>query len=137
MSQTLQRPITVTPQAAREAKRAAEQGGALQLFTESADLYELEKLLKQVIAATAAGATVTVGTLPAELSTTEAARQLGISRPTLMKMIRNNQIEAHKVGTHHRLLTSHVLQAKEERRNKARAAFDAGREDEDELVLEP
>ncbi|MDO5513085.1 excisionase family DNA-binding protein, partial [Corynebacterium sp.] len=137
MSRTLQRPITVTPQAALEAKKAAEQGNDLKLFTTSAHLGELEKLLKQVIAATAAGATVTVGTLPPELSTTEAARQLGISRPTLMKMIRNNEIEAHKVGTHHRLRTSVVLQLKEQRRDTARSAFESGRDDDDALALEP
>lgn len=36
-------------------------------------------------------------------STTEAATMLGISRPTLMKLIDAGEMEAQMVGTHHRV----------------------------------
>src|SRR5699024_11326343 len=47
---------------------------------------ELRELLRQVVVAFARGKAVTVTTTPEEVTTTEAARELGISRPTLMKM---------------------------------------------------
>ena len=46
--------------------------------------------------------------VPQELTTTVAAKRLGISRPTLMKLIREGKIPAHKVRSHMRLLTTDV-----------------------------
>lgn len=42
-------------------------------------------------------------------STTEAARMLGISRPTLMKLIDTGEIESEMVGTHHRIPAAGVV----------------------------
>lgn len=36
-------------------------------------------------------------------STTEAASMLGVSRPTLMKLIESGELESEMVGTHHRI----------------------------------
>lgn len=66
---------------------------------------------------------VTVTALPEELTTSTAAKILGISRPTLMKMIREGRIPAHEVGTHHRLRTEDVFTELHERRERQRAAF--------------
>lgn len=86
---------------------------------------ELGVLLQEVLQAIASGATVTVATTPPVVTTSTAAAMLGISRPTLMKMIQEGTIEAHKVGTHTRLRTEDVLEAKRARRERERAAFAA------------
>lgn len=84
---------------------------------------ELRQLLRQVVSAVARDKSVTIVTSPEEVTTTQAARELGISRPTLMKMIREEQIPAHKVGTHHRLKHSDVVEARRRRLNKQRQAL--------------
>lgn len=96
---------------------------------------ELAVILSKVLEAMANGGTVTIGSLPDELTTTVAAEQLGVSRPTLMKMIRNGAIPAHRVGSHHRLKAADVLAAKRTRLEKQRRAFDELRELEDQLDL--
>lgn len=83
----------------------------------------LAKILAEIVEAIASGHTVVVGSLPEELSTTVAAQQLGISRPTLMKMIRSGEIAAHKVGSHHRLKSADVLAFRRERRAAQRRAL--------------
>ncbi|HZK04577.1 MAG TPA: helix-turn-helix domain-containing protein [Actinomycetaceae bacterium] len=76
---------------------------------------------------------MTIGTLPKELTTTTAAGILGVSRPTLMKMIGRGEIPAHKVGTHSRLFSRDVLEFRRAQREDARKAFEELRELEDLL----
>lgn len=94
---------------------------------------ELADLIGQVLEAMASGGTVTIGALPDELTTTVAAEQLAISRPTLMKLIREGQIPAHKVGSHNRVKTSDVLAFKRQRLERQRKALEDLRALEDEL----
>ncbi|MGL5816559.1 MAG: helix-turn-helix domain-containing protein [Phycicoccus sp.] len=89
---------------------------------------ELGMILQQVLETVARGGAVTVTSIPAELTTSSAAALLGLSRPTLMKMIREGRIDAHKVGTHTRLKTDDVLAELRARRSRERAAFDALRD---------
>ena len=118
-------------QAAQESPRALKLGhGRAQAGEIPA---ELRELLMKVLAVVARGDTVTIGSLPDELTTTVAAAQLGVSRPTLMRMIRDGQIPAHKVGSHHRLRTCDVLDARRKRLEAQRQAFDDLRELEDIL----
>jgi len=86
---------------------------------------EIGVLLQEVLRAVATGSSVTITTAPPELTTTAAATMLGISRPTLMKLVRDGEIPAHKVGTHTRLRTVDVLEAKKARRTRERVAFAA------------
>lgn len=86
---------------------------------------ELGRLLQQVLQAVASGSSVTVMATPREVTTSTAAAMLGISRPTLMKMVKDGALPAHKVGTHTRLLSEDVLAAKKARRARERAAFAA------------
>ncbi len=86
---------------------------------------ELAALIERVLSAVARGQTVTVGTVPAEMTTSSAAALLGISRPTLMKMIHEEAIPAHRVGSHHRLLSQDVFAALRARRERERDAFAA------------
>lgn len=52
-----------------------------------------------------------------------AARILGVSRPTLMKMIGSGVVASHMVGSHHRLLAEDVYAVLRARRDRERAAF--------------
>jgi excisionase family DNA binding protein len=96
---------------------------------------ELTDLLRRVLHAVAGGRTVTIGTLPEALTTSTAADMLGISRPTLMKLIREGTIPSHKVGTHTRLNTADVLSFRRARLERQRRAFADLRVLEDELGL--
>lgn len=42
-------------------------------------------------------------------STTEAAAMLGVSRPTLMKLLDSGELEAEMVGTHHRIPAGEIV----------------------------
>ena len=98
---------------------------------ESAVPPELARILTAVVAVVAAGGTVTIGSVPSEVTTTTAAQMLDISRPTLMKLIGEGEIPAHKVGTHTRLKSSDVIAYQERLRDTQRAAFDDLRAFED------
>lgn len=84
---------------------------------------ELAGVFAEVARVVAAGGTVTIGSIPDELTTTSAADLLGISRPTLMKLVREGAIAAYKVGTHTRLRTSDVLDYRDRQREQQRAAL--------------
>ena len=60
-----------------------------------------EKVLELLEAESTAGAVVVP--VKEQFTTTEAARMLGISRPTLMKLIESGEIDSIKVATHHRI----------------------------------
>ncbi len=81
------------------------------------------RVLQQVLEVMSRGGTVTIAAVPEVLTTSTAAGILGISRPTLMKMINEGKIPAHKVGTHHRLKAHDVNAALRARRARERAAF--------------
>lgn len=59
-------------------------------------------------------------------TTTEAATMLGLSRPTLMKLVESGEIDHVKVGTHHRIPAEAILnfqRARQARREKAAEAL--------------
>lgn len=108
---------------------------ALRVVTAAGDVDVPEHLaafVSHVIHTVAQGATIQVRTMPEEVSTTVAADQLGVSRPTLMKMIREGVLPAHMVGSHHRLKWRDVedLEARRaiERPEAARHLRELGRE---------
>ncbi|SDZ15962.1 helix-turn-helix domain-containing protein [Herbiconiux ginsengi] len=74
---------------------------------------------------------VSVMTLPDELTTTTAAEMLGISRPTLMKLIAAGEIASTKVGSHTRLATKDVLECKKIRDQRRAASFEMLRATDD------
>ncbi len=96
----------------------------------------MARFLSQILESLATSGSVNVQSLPEVVSTTIAANMLGISRPTLMKLIRDGLIPSEKVGTHTRLRTTDVLVFKGARSAKQRDAFDAMRKLEDELGLD-
>ncbi|MBL0888859.1 excisionase family DNA-binding protein [Myceligenerans indicum] len=56
-----------------------------------------------------------------DLTTTQAARALGVSRPHLVELLKNGAIEHHKVGTHRRVPVAalHAYKAERDRRHAA------------------
>ena len=82
------------------------------------------------------GGTVTIGTLPKEVTTTTAAKMLGISRPTLMQLLSKNELPSHKVGSHTRILSEDVQKYRETRTAVRRQGLDKLRAFEDELGLD-
>lgn len=86
---------------------------------------EVGRILQQVLDAMARGGTITVTSVPKELTPAGAAEILGISRPTLMKMVKEGHIASHRVGTHHRLKSEDVFAELKARRARERAAFAA------------
>jgi len=85
---------------------------------------ELSTLLLHVLAGLARGP-VSVTALPDELTTTVAAELIGVSRPTLMKMVRDGVLPSRQAGTHTRLRTADVLALRRTRARERREAFEA------------
>lgn len=120
---------------AREERLAREvvgqlQGGVrLEVTVESGDArtlpHEVIELIGQVLAAVASGRPVSISAIPEVLTTSAAAALLGVSRPTLMKLLSDGTIPSHRVGTHTRVKSSDVMQALRARRERERAAFAA------------
>ena len=94
---------------------------------------EISRSLFTLLSVLASGGKVTAEGVSDELTTTEAARLLGISRPTLMKRVRAGKIPAFRVGTHTRLKRSDVMVFSERTEDRRSRALDELREIEREL----
>ncbi|RLV54543.1 DNA-binding protein [Aeromicrobium phragmitis] len=79
---------------------------------------------------------VSIRSMPDELTSTTAADLLGVSRPTLMKFVREGQLHSRKVGTHHRFAHHEVLELLRRRREMQRSALDELRRIDDELGID-
>lgn len=83
-----------------------------------------EKVLALLDAERTTGAVVVA--VKEVFTTTEAATMLGISRPTLMKLVDSGEIDHVKVGTHHRIPAQAIVsfqRARTARRQKAGKAL--------------
>jgi len=83
-----------------------------------------EKVLALLDAERTTGAVVVP--IKALFTTTETATMLGLSRPTLMKLVESGEIVHVKVGTHHRIPAEAILafqRARRARRDKAAEAL--------------
>ena len=83
-------------------------------------------MLLATLTSVAENGEATIGRLPDELTSTVAADILSVSRPTLMKWVRQGRIDSFKVGTHTRFKREDVLRLQAERMEERRAAFAAG-----------
>ncbi|MDR1189403.1 MAG: helix-turn-helix domain-containing protein [Bifidobacteriaceae bacterium] len=128
--------LAAAPEEQEQAKRIGAEARALLVEGPSGPEplpAELSGLLARVVASIASGTAVTIEPMPEELTTSEAARQLGVTRPTLVRMIRSGQIDARLVGTHHRVKTSDVAEQRRQRLAKQLKAFEELRELDDQL----
>lgn len=80
-------------------------------------------VLLQVFAAMRAGRAVNVAPLRQQLTTQEAADLLGISRPTLIKLLEAGEIPYETPSRHRRILLADLLAYKERRRSEQDAAL--------------
>ena len=85
---------------------------------------EVFEVLRDVVAAMAQGQAVTVAPVHQRLTTQEAADLLGISRPTLVKLLEDGEIPFEKPGRHRRVLLSDVLAYRQRHSMQAREALD-------------
>jgi len=69
---------------------------------------EVHAALKQVVAALGSGRAVTVAPRATMSTTQQAADLLGVSRPTVRRLIDVGELPAEKVGNRHRLLATGI-----------------------------
>lgn len=91
------------------------------------------ELLRQVGAILGRGDGVVVSEVARELTTGEAARVLGVSRPTLTGLLDKGEIKFRKVGTHRRVALQDVLSYRRRRVAQQRAAYEALMAEQDDL----
>lgn len=82
------------------------------------------EVLSQVIAAMRAGRAITIAPLALRLTTQEAADLLGISRPTLIKLLEDGQISFEQPGRHRRIRLDDLLAYRDRRRKERSRALD-------------
>ena len=114
---------------ARQVLRSMERGGALvsragEGGSEDPLPGELMTILRRVLEAVAGHGSVTVSAMPEELTTVAAAALIGVSRPTLLEMVKQGRLPAHKVGSHTRLRSTDVLAFLRQERERQQAAFE-------------
>lgn len=81
------------------------------------------ELLRNILTEMAQGNAVSIMPMHAELTTQEAANILNVSRPHLIKLLEDGQIEHVKVGTHRRIRLQDLMEYKRRRDEESRAAM--------------
>jgi excisionase family DNA binding protein len=97
---------------------------------------EVHRVLRQVVEAMRQGLAVTAAPQTQTLTTQQAADLLGVSRPTMVRLLDDGQIAYERAGTHRRILLRDLLTYRERRRAQQLAALDATAvsiDDEDDL----
>lgn len=76
----------------------------------------VHQALTKVVAALHAGKAVTIAPQTMQLTTQQAADLLGVSRPTVVRLITDGVLPAERIGNRHRLLLDDVLAYRDARR---------------------
>jgi excisionase family DNA binding protein len=90
---------------------------------------EVYRILVNVVEALREGKVITVVPQTQRLTTQEAADFLGVSRPTLVKLLDQGKIPYEQPGRHRRILFTDMLRYAEQRRAERTAALDRMTED--------
>jgi len=95
---------------------------------------ELYRVLRQVAEALQAGLAVTVAPVTKTLTTQQAAELLGVSRPTVVRLLDDGEIPFERVGSHRRITLRDLLGYRDRRRAAQYAALEATAIDDDDDV---
>jgi len=85
---------------------------------------EVYQVLKSVVDAMSQGLAITVAPHNTQLTTQEAADLLGVSRPTLVRLLEDGEIPFELRGRHRRVMLADVIAYQERARAKRRATLD-------------
>ncbi|AEI11041.1 helix-turn-helix domain-containing protein [Cellulomonas gilvus] len=85
---------------------------------------EVHDVLVQVLEAMQRGQAIMVAPVATRLTTSQAAELLGISRPTLVKLLENHEIPFEKTTRHRRVRLDDVLAYRDRRRVERRSVLD-------------
>ena len=85
---------------------------------------EVFEVLRDVVEAMASGQAVTIAPVHQRLTTQEAADLLGVSRPTLVKLLETDAIPFEQPGRHRRVRLADVLAYRARASGERRAALD-------------
>lgn len=88
-------------------------------------------MIAKIIASLHAGQPISVVPHDTKVTTQEAAEMLGLSRPTVIKLITSGELTCEMVGSHRRLLFADVLAYRNHRREQVQAMLDATRLEDD------
>ena len=118
-----------------------EQTGQMMLVSASGEQFELPSQLFDVLrfvgSALASGNGVTVVPCGTRLTTQDAADFLGISRPTLVKLLESGALPFEKVGRHRRVLLDDLVDYQERERARRRTVLaQAARNNQESGMLE-
>jgi len=83
------------------------------------------RVLRQVIEAMDQGLAVTVAPQSQTMTTQQAAELLGVSRPTLIRLLETDRIPYERVGSHRRVRLRDVLAYRDQRRAEQYRALEA------------
>lgn len=83
----------------------------------------LASRLLEIVSTVARGHAVSFGTADGELTTTEAADLLNVSRPHLVKLLKQGELPFHHVGSHRRVYLQDVLTYKTKQRRESEEAM--------------
>lgn len=98
---------------------------------------EIHRVLLQVIDSMQRGLAVSIAPQSKTLTTQQAADLLGISRPTLVKLLEEQKLPFERLGTHRRVLLVDVMDFRERRRQEQYEALEEMRSTlDDETPLE-
>lgn len=106
----------LTPQPAGHATLTGPDGTQLELPG------EVFEVLREVVTALSQGLAITVAPHQTVLSTSEAAQLLGVSRPTLVRLLESGEMPFDKPGRHRRVRLVDLL-AYQQRSRRGRAAL--------------
>lgn len=96
---------------------------------------EVYRVLVEVVQAMREGKVITLVPRTQRLTTQEAADFLGVSRPTLVKLLEEGKIPYEQPGRHRRIMFTDLLAYQERLREERRAVLDRMTEDASEAGL--
>jgi excisionase family DNA binding protein len=85
---------------------------------------EVYQVLKNVVDAMTQGLAITVAPHNTQLTTQEAADLLGVSRPTLVRLLKDGEIPFELRGRHRRVMLADVIAYQQHARAQRRATLD-------------